>query len=130
MMGGTDWITLALLGFMFGTFGQFIRLSLGLKKLKQEYSGDKAAYDAAFEPGRMWFSLATGGAAGALTALGFASLGDTNATDFYKAFQEDKIPSSFILGLIAAGYSGSDVMDGFVRSKIKSASPDQAPSKA
>ncbi|MCP4182439.1 MAG: hypothetical protein GY761_03870 [Hyphomicrobiales bacterium] len=124
MMGAQDWMALVMLGFMFGILGQFIRHSLGMRKLKQEYAGNKAAYDAAFEPGRMWLSLATGGVAGSLTALGFAGLGETNAVDFYKAFQEEKIPASFVLGLIAAGYSGSDVIDGFIRTKIKPSSTD------
>ena len=120
MLNANQWIEVTLFGGLFGLIGQFIRMQLGMRKLRQENAGNKEALDAAYDGKKLWFSLATGAVAGALTAVGFGAVGDINSgTDFLAAYKDGTIPVSFILGLMVAGYSGADVIDGFVNTRIK-----------
>lgn len=94
-----DWLTLLGLGLVAGAIGQVARAIVGLKKL-----ADKEGTDDMFSrlsTKRLVFSMVLGAAAGCLAA-GVSGMRSSGVTPEQLA------------ALFAAGYAGSDFIEGFI----------------
>lgn len=94
-------------GFILGLIGQVVRVIVGFKK---QYDSTQSGLNQWFNKTQLIVSLIIGGLAGFLAGL-FLS-GDTMNTAFY-------------LAVIAAGYSGSDFIEGFMRTKAPKYTTDE-----
>jgi hypothetical protein len=106
-MHANDWLFVILLGGILGMVGQGIRVIAGLPKLNSAVNALPDTTDVkfgdVFDMKQLIVSLIIGFLAGLLAAV---SLG-------LKA--EDNIDPKVILGLIAAGYTGADFIEGIVK---------------
>lgn len=100
------WITLILFGGLLGALGQGLRSVVGLKKLRDSVGDDSAAYADAFSASRLIVTVFVGFVTGALTVLTFS--------DQLQAMSASK---EMVLSVIAAGYAGTDTIEGLA-SKI------------
>ena len=94
-------------GFVLGLIGQVIRVVVGVKK---QYDSTQSGLGQWFNKTQLIISLIIGGLAGFLAGL-FLS-GDVMNTAFY-------------LAVIAAGYSGSDFIEGFMRTNAPKYTTDE-----
>lgn len=106
-MSASDWILLTALGGVFGFAGQLIRMAMGLRKLHQASGGNKNVFSQAVDQGKLRLSLLYGVLAGGLAATGIATT--TALPDL------NDIPATFVTGLMVAGYSGADFLEGIVK---------------
>ncbi len=94
------WITYIALGGLLGVLGQGIRVIIGLKKLKDKATEESVSFAQLFETSTLVVSLFIGFIAGALASLALV----------------ETIPSrQVLLGFMAAGYAGTDFIEGFVK---------------
>jgi len=108
-MNPTEWISYLLLALMLGVAGQLARVGVGLKKLheKNQLAGKKTPFD----PRKFWISIALGGLASLVTAI-LIWEGSARSLD-----------RELLLSLMAAGYAGSDILEGLVERWTRTASP-------
>jgi putative chitinase len=111
-----------LLGGLMGLFGQGIRAVVGLKTMV-DYAGDQEMSESAlFSAARLIISLVIGFLAGiaATLTLGIKTLMD-NPGDLHT-----------LLGIAAAGYAGTDAIEGFISKYLPSgkSKPESAPPSA
>lgn len=95
-----------LLGGLLGLVGQGIRTIVGLKKINDEATSSERQFKDVFVPSTLLVSLLIGFCAG---VAAMASISDFK-TDFL-ATETKKT----ILGLLAAGYTGTDFIEGFIK---------------
>lgn len=108
-MTADDWTSLIVLGFILGALGQFIRFVMGFYKLKvRQTTGAQTTQG--FSTTRMIFSLAGGACAGALAAIGLDSVTQGQLSQ--------GISADAVGALFAAGYAGTDFIEGFIRSRV------------
>ncbi len=114
-----EWFQTLGLGVAFGLIGQGARVIIGLKKVNDTASapGSNATVKDLIEPSRLLISLMIGAIAGALAAA-------TTNIDL-----SQKIPVSLLMGLAAAGYAGSDFIEGLM-SRFKPKTDDAKPAPA
>ena len=95
-------IEIILLGGLMGLFGQGIRAVVGLKTMVDEANQKGVSQNELFDAARLLISLVIGFLAGiaATLALGFDKF--------------ETIQMSLLLGIAAAGYSGTDFIEGFI----------------
>ncbi|ASP32783.1 hypothetical protein [Labrenzia sp. VG12] len=110
----TVWLELIGLGLVCGLIGQALRVLVGLKKMSKQK--DAAAVgvegqDVPFSSGRLIVSLLIGAIAGALAAV--SSIADVQS-----------ISSQAVIGLAAAGYAGTDFIEGLLKGFV---APGQQP---
>ncbi|MEW6011286.1 MAG: hypothetical protein CIT03_01880 [Methanobacterium sp.] len=86
-------------GFFLGLFGQVIRVIVGIKK---QYDSTEIGLGLWFNKTQLLLSLIIGGVAGFLVGLFLSG---------------DPMDKTFYLAVIAAGYAGSDFIEGFLRTK-------------
>ena len=97
-----QWITYIALGGLLGVLGQGIRVIVGLKKLKDKATEESVSFAQLFETRTLVLSLFIGFIAGALASLALA--------------EPSKLPTrEVLLGFMAAGYAGTDFIEGFVK---------------
>jgi hypothetical protein len=110
-----DWLTVLTLGLIMGVVGQGARIVVGLKKAKDEAAASNKTLVDVFEPSTLLVSLLIGAAAGAVAAV-------TTITS------NANVSSSALLALAAAGYSGSDFLEGMMAKFVPSqdVAPDHA----
>jgi hypothetical protein len=96
-----QWLEIAALGIIFGALGQGARTIVGIKKLN-DYADDAGPSAALLDGMRLLISFGIGGVAGAFAAV-------TLITDFSKAIQLEQL-----FTIAAAGYAGSDFIEGFM----------------
>jgi hypothetical protein len=102
-----------LLGVVLGMVGQGVRVVVGIKKeLDQVPSG--TPWSTWFQPGQLIttfvISMAVGAIAGVLAMLSAPSFGAT-------------ITRGFMVGIIGAGYSGTDFIEGIMTNATPSVKP-------
>jgi putative chitinase len=107
-MTPTDWLIVLTLGLIMGAVGQGARIVIGLKKAKDEAAASSKTLADVFEPSTLLVSLLIGAAAGAVAAV-------TTITS------NANVSSTMLLALAAAGYSGSDFLEGLMAKFV----PDQ-----
>ena len=111
-MDAMGWITLILLGGILGLVGQGIRVIVGIKKANDKAAEEKIAIKDVFDSQLLLYSLLSGFVAGALAAITLNENG---------ALAEDKrneMLQGLILPVIAAGYAGTDFIEGFVKKHL------------
>jgi hypothetical protein len=105
-------------GIILGALGQGLRALVGLKKAQETAAAAGNSFrDSEFDGTRLGISLFIGGIVGGLTELslsGFKPLGST-------------IDESLILKLIAAGYAGTDVIEGLMQKFLPASAPAAQP---
>lgn len=99
-----EWFQILGLGAALGAIGQGARAIVGLKKVNDTASAPGSVQTATdmFQASQLLVSLMIGAIAGALTAT-------TIGVDL------QKVPLSLLMGLAAAGYSGSDLIEGLMK---------------
>ena len=105
-------IKLLLYGLL-GLIGQGIRVIVGLKKLREEAAAKatdnqnpKEIYNSEFDVKQLWVSLFIGFVAGCLASL---------------TQEDDKVSTKDIqLGIITAGYAGTDFIEGVLKNVLPS----------
>ena len=114
-MQANDWIEIIVLGGLLGMIGQGARAVVGLKKVNDQAGQTSTSFAAAFETSRLVVSLVIGFIAGALAALAVAGAGESNPNP--------KLTIETVFGLAAAGYAGTDFIEGFVKRNFSSTTP-------
>lgn len=99
----TDWITITLFGMLFGAVGQGIRTIPGFVNLKHERLTGGRRADDDFNATSLVVSLLLGAVAGAIAAL-----------TMNEKLMVPKVTIDTVLGVIAAGYTGADFIQGFI----------------
>ncbi len=108
-MASGEWIQLILLGALLGLIGQGVRVVVGLKKLYEDTSQKKKQFTDDFNATKLLVSLLIGVVAGAIAAISVAS-GNTPTN----------LGKELILTLLAAGYAGTDFIEGFIKKYLPS----------
>lgn len=109
-----QWLQLIGFGAVAGAIGQSARTVVGLKKLDDGKDPGTALSDN-IDASRLFVSILIGAVAGVLAASG--TVHDLNS-----------ISPELFLGIVVAGYSGSDFIEGFMRKATSGGSgpkPDQ-----
>jgi hypothetical protein len=99
-MTAVAWLQIVLLGIILGAVGQGARTIVGLKKLN-DYNDDATPMSALIDWIRLLISFMIGGVAGAFAAI-------TLVSDIAK------VPLEQLFAIAAAGYAGSDFIEGFI----------------
>lgn len=99
-MAAIDWLSYLTLAFLLGTAGQLVRVAIGLKKMhdKSLAGGERVPFDGK----KLWVSIALGALAGLITAI------------WKWDGANGPFGQEFIFTLMAAGYAGSDIIEGLV----------------
>lgn len=101
-MDASQWLTVLLLGGLMGMIGQAVRVIIGLKKANDEANNQSMTFKEVFQPHSLLTSLLIGFVAGSL-AIATQAKTATN------------VDSSLLLGIMAAGYAGTDFVEGFFK---------------
>ena len=101
-MDAMGWITLILLGGILGFVGQGIRVIVGIKKANDKAAEESKSFRDVFDGRLLLYSLLIGFVAGALAIFALTTSGT------------EQIARSLIIPVIAAGYAGTDFIEGFV----------------
>lgn len=107
-MAVIDWIHVLILGGIAGALGQGARVIIGLKKVNDQASADNSATRDLIEASRLMVSLLIGFVAGALAAIAMGMQAD------------QAVQSQQLLGLLAAGYTGADFIEGLMSRAVPS----------
>jgi len=99
--GVVEWLMIILLGGVMGAIGQGIRVVIGIKKLHEDMAKDGKTLGDGFRGTTLVVSLLIGFIAGALAAITLV--------------EGDKVERELLMGLLAAGYAGTDFIEGFMR---------------
>lgn len=102
-----------LLGGLLGATGQGIRAIVGIKKQREEKAA--GVRNTEFSQGRLLATIAIGFVAGVLATLPFFG---SNVSESGLLTEEPKWTQQVILTLIAAGYSGGDFIEGFLKNYL------------
>lgn len=113
-MKAEDLLIRLLLGGTLGVLGQGIRTITGLKKLYDEASAEQSSFTNEFQTSVFVMSLFVGFVAGALAMLA--------ASDENGSWEPNK---QAMLAIIAAGYSGTDFVEGFMKKYLPKSRNDQ-----
>lgn len=100
-MTAVQWLEVAILGIIFGALGQGARTIVGIKKLN-DFADDTDSSAALVNGLRLLISFGIGAVAGAFAAV-------TLITDISKHVETQQL-----FTIAAAGYSGSDFIEGFI----------------
>jgi hypothetical protein len=105
-----------LLGGLLGITGQGIRIIIGLKKQNDEAQIARVALRNLIDANRLRTSVFIGFVAGVLAMLGFAGFTE-ELSAAAKPLKE------IIMGVIAAGYAGTDFIEGFMNRNLPKSNP-------
>jgi hypothetical protein len=97
----TEFLTKLVTGMLSGLLGQAARVAVGLKKTNDEAQAQKTSFAQKFDWGQLFVSLLLGAAAGAIA--------------MFTAVKQ--LDSQAFATLFAAGYAGSDFIEGFIRNQ-------------
>ena len=109
-MTGNQLLELLTVGIVAGTFGQGLRVIVGLKKASDEAAaGGSTLRNEGLDVSRLILSLFIGAIAGGIgifTVTGFSASSLTNIT------------AEMFFGVVGIGYAGTDFIEGFVRTQL------------
>lgn len=108
-MGESELLMQILLGGLLGMLGQGIRIAVGLKKTNERAGAEGKAFRDVFDGRLMLVSLLLGFVAGALAII---LLSEEVAPPDGSGHRD------FLLGIVAAGYMGTDFIEGFIKKYI------------
>jgi hypothetical protein len=100
-MTAIQWLEIAVLGIIFGALGQGARAIVGIKKLN-DYADENNPSTALIDGVRLFISFGIGAVAGAFAAV-------TLIADLTKPVLLEQL-----FAIAAAGYAGSDFIEGFI----------------
>jgi hypothetical protein len=100
-MTANNWLVVVAIGIIFGALGQGARAIVGLKKM-YDYADDSNPVGTLVDGVRLLISFGIGGVAGAFAAV-------TLISDLTKS-----VPVEQLFAIAAAGYAGSDFIEGFI----------------
>ena len=118
-------LELVALGGLLGAVGQAVRVVVGAKKLGDRAAENKTSFTEEFSPSQLVVSLIIGFTAGVLAALGITAVADSVAD----GAQGQAIASlsdlnrQSMLGIMAAGYAGTDFIEGFAKKHLPQGKP-------
>lgn len=98
-----------LLGGLLGMLGQGIRIAVGLKKVNERAGSEGKAFRDVFDGRLMLISLLLGFVAGALAII---MLSEADAPP------NGSVQRDLLLGIVAAGYMGTDFIEGFIKKYV------------
>jgi hypothetical protein len=101
-MTANQWLIVVTIGIIFGALGQGARVVVGMKKL-YDNSSDNNPMSVMIDGARLLISFGIGGIAGAFAAVTLISSAEI-----------DKIEAQKLFAIAAAGYAGSDFIEGFM----------------
>jgi uncharacterized membrane protein YeaQ/YmgE (transglycosylase-associated protein family) len=114
-MSPEQWLQVIFLGGILGAAGQSARVIVGLKKVNDQADATNTDFSELIIPSRLLVSLLIGFVAGVLAAV---------------AMQDDKplanLSSAVLLGFAAAGYAGTDFIEGIMSRFLPSGGGDPA----
>ena len=96
-----EWLMIILLGGVMGTIGQGMRTVVGIKKLHENMAQAGKTLREGFDGTTLAVSLLIGFIAGALAAITLV--------------RGDRVEPELLMGLLAAGYAGTDFIEAFMR---------------
>ena len=103
-MSAFQWITYLILAFGLGIAGQLVRVAVGFKKMHDKNLAENIKTK--FDHKKFWTSIVLGAMAGLITAIA-------------KWKGDSQIDPEFIFTLMAAGYAGSDIIEGLIENGAK-----------
>lgn len=112
-------LTAVLLAGVLGLVGQGARAIIGLKQLADSASNPKILEPETFSAARLAISLVIGFIAGVLSAMALGLLDPAQTAIGFD--------NKTMLGLIAAGYAGTDVIEGFMAKYVPQTGPAKSP---
>ena len=98
-----DWVSFIALCGLMGVTGQLVRAIGGAKKVNDQARTLDARFGDVFDVSTFLTSLSTGFAAGVVAGLGL---------------KPNAISSDFLLGVLAAGYTGADFIEAFLKKSL------------
>lgn len=104
-MSAMAWLTYICLALVMGGLGQLVRVAVGLKKLRD--SNALKGVPTPFDNKKFWISMVLGSLAGMVAAIA--------AWDA----SEPLLSREFLMMIVAAGYSGSDLIEGIIEKWVK-----------
>ena len=102
----SQWLLVISFGIVAGMLGQAARVVIGLKKANEDADARGEVF--VFQLSKFWISMCLGGIAGALAAI--ATVPSTMV-----------LSTQLVMGIIAAGYAGSDFIEGVLSKAIPQA---------
>jgi hypothetical protein len=105
-----EWLTFLLLGALFGLVGQGLRVVVGMKKISDTAADRGTSFSAEFKSSVLITSLIVGACMGALS---FLAISDPQG--FEAAAQAPDKAKQLVFSVIAAGYAGTDFVEGLVK---------------
>jgi hypothetical protein len=105
-MTSQSFLALIALCAVLGATGQLARTVVGLKKLADQAANTATSFSQSFEPSRFVVSVIIGAVAGVVGGLSLGAGG----------FPADHL--HFALGVVAAGYAGTDFIEGFMSREL------------
>ena len=103
-MENGDWLQLIFLGGTAGLLGQGIRAAMGIQKAREKAKANKTSFSEVFSPSEFVTGLLVAFTAGALAAM-----------TIQVSEPEEKFKLATVLGFVAAGYAGTDFIEGFAK---------------
>jgi uncharacterized membrane protein YeaQ/YmgE (transglycosylase-associated protein family) len=110
-------LTFVLLGAVLGMVGQGVRVIVGIKK-ELDQAAPGAAWSTWFQPGQLLTTIIISMVVGAIAGV----LAEVSAPSFGA-----EITRGFMLGIIGAGYSGTDFIEGIMTNAAPGLTPTAAP---
>jgi hypothetical protein len=108
-MSNTDMLNQLIFGILLGALGQGLRSVVGLKKAAQSAAAAGQSFsDTGFDAARLIVSLLIGGIVGGLTIMTLTG------------FKVVAVDQNMILKIIAAGYAGTDAIEGLLQQYLPS----------
>ncbi len=110
----SQWLLILTFGILAGVIGQAARVVVGLKKAQEDSAQRNEVF--AFDGSKFWISMSLGAIAGTLAAI--ATLPGTTG-----------LTHDMVLGVMAAGYAGSDFIEGALSRFLPSSTPEPSAPK-
>ncbi|WP_088889958.1 hypothetical protein [Leptolyngbya ohadii] len=97
-----EWLSYIAIGVLLGILGQGVRVIVGLKKANEQAALSQRDFQEILDLKRLTVSLLIGGISGGIGAI---------------VLLENEINKELLLTLVSTGYSGTDFIEGFMRTK-------------
>ena len=112
-MDAMGWIQLILFGGLLGILGQGTRVVVGLKKINDEAVEEHKRFGEVFDGRLLMITIFIGFVAGALATIALHENADTS-----DATAQAQMLNKLILPVLAAGYAGTDFIEGLVKKRL------------
>lgn len=114
-MNAAQYIELILLGGLLGLLGQVVRVTVGLKKAHDTASEKGQPLSDVFQGGSLVISLLIGFTAGAIAIFVVDNVQLLTTAKAEVDVEQLSSQKELLFGLMAAGYAGTDFIEGFAK---------------